>query len=102
MCEQGQIIVEKDISGNYLSEKQCITCPNGSVPEISKTPYNCISCSIGKIFDTNSNPPKCRCDLTNYITAGDECLPIQEVSFITSNYPPNIAKGIGFSQAEVI
>jgi hypothetical protein len=93
--------VEKDISGNFLSVKECVACQNNTFISSVQPAYECKACPLGTKWDNNTIPWQCTCDLTNYISAGDECIPIKEVSFITSNYPPNVAKGLGFSQAEV-
>lgn len=53
-------------------------------------------------YDTNQTPWKCACDLTTYITAGDECVPIADSTVITTNYPVNIAKSLQYSNEETI
>jgi hypothetical protein len=53
------------------------------------------------VYDRNSNPWKCICDLGNFTTAGDECIPISDAQFLLNNYAPNSAKGVTFYNAEV-
>jgi hypothetical protein len=100
-CNSGEIIVEKDIAGNFLPMKECVACPDNTFIASVPPAYECKACPIGTKWDNTTTPWSCTCDLTNFIAAGGECIPIRDVSFITSNFPPNVAKGIGFSQAEV-
>jgi hypothetical protein len=100
-CGDGEIIVEKDIAGNYLSSKICMKCPNNTYPVPQPPAYECKACPEGMINDKTSNPYKCVCDLTNFVTAGDECIPLEDAQFILTNYAPNSAKGLNFYNAEV-
>jgi hypothetical protein len=100
-CGPDEIIVEKDLAGNYLPFKECVKCPNNTYPAANPPAYECKACTGGKVYDKTSNPWKCVCDLTNYVAAGDDCIPMADAQYILTNYPPNLAKGLNFYNAEV-
>ena len=100
-CPDGSAIIEKDFAGEYLKEKICQICPNGTA--IGSAPiYECSYCGDGKIYDKTQTPWTCTCDLTTFVKAGNDCLPITEAQFITTNYPVNIAKSLIFTNEETL
>lgn len=100
-CPDGSAIIEKDASGNYLNQKVCQICPNGTA--IGASPiYQCSYCGDGKVYDKSQSPWACTCDLTNYVKAGNDCIPISEAQFIITNYPVNIAKSLIFLNEETL
>jgi hypothetical protein len=100
-CPINYIIQEKDILVDILLPyKQCKECPPDSYPGPDGPVYECKACPYGKIYEKNRNPWECLCDLTQYTTAGDICIPITESIFLTSNYPITTAKSITLNYAE--
>jgi hypothetical protein len=100
-CTDGEIIVEKDIAGDFLDAKICMKCPNDTYPVASPPAYECKACPKGMIYDRTSNPYKCVCDSTNYRAAGDECIPLGDAQWILQNYSPSDAKMLNFYNREV-
>jgi hypothetical protein len=101
-CPVGSAIIEKNSAGQYLPIKQCIQCPDGTYPGPSGPVFQCRGCPEGKIYDTNLVPWKCNCNLTSYVVAGDDCVPIAGSQIITTNYPVNLAKSLQFTNEETI
>jgi meckelin len=101
-CPKGNALIEKNIYGQYLIVKECIACPEGSYPGPNAPVYACKPCPINKSYDTNRNPWVCTCNMTDFITAGDSCVPISDSQYLTSNYPINLAKSLTFTFQETI
>ncbi len=101
-CPKGSAVIERDSFGQYLPAKQCLTCPDGAYPGPTGPVYACQPCPVNQIYDTNKNPWVCTCNLTQYISAGDACVSIQDSQYVTTNYPINIAKSLTFSFQETL
>ena len=103
-CESGFAIQEKDSDGNYLDGKICLQCPEGqyqgNTPNIPV--YECAKCPENKIYNKNTIPWKCECDVTNYIEYGGECLDKIEANFLNSEFATAAASSILMSDAETI
>jgi hypothetical protein len=100
LCPSNSAVIEKDVAGQYLTTKQCLSCPTGAYPGPSAPVYYCQACPPGQIYDTNQKPWRCQCDLTGYVAAGDTCVSITDSQYITTNFPVNIAKSMTFSNEE--
>jgi len=68
--DPGRVLVEKDITGKYLTSKECVVCPNhGRVSSIN--PYECNLCTHAN--HTMDNTGTCTCN-AGYTSAGSTCV----------------------------
>ncbi|XP_041844911.1 meckelin isoform X2 [Melanotaenia boesemani] len=85
-CPPGNILVERDINGNFLDEAKCESC-NGNSPALSAPNISGDRCD--RCHATFSNT-SCMCTSPN-ILAGGLCLP-------ASNLPTNVNPSVNYAQ----
>jgi hypothetical protein len=85
--------VEKDIAGNYLSKKECLTCPSNSYRDPSNY-YFCKPCPDSLM---TWNGAKCTC-ANGYSEWNNECLENSVYNPIISQYPIETVASIEYTQ----
>lgn len=94
------MILEKNLSGEYLETKECFECADNTYPGPPLPAYYCKACPDNQSYDKSSTPWKCACISPNQVVAGDECLSLADSQIITNLYPLNVAKSLTFNNLE--
>ena len=104
ICQSGYVIIEQNSeTGEYLDEKICKECPEGTYPgeSTNKGIYNCAPCEYGKIYNKNTIPWRCECDINLYSEYGGECLNKDEANFLNTQFPTASASSVTMVDSEV-
>ncbi|XP_030014872.1 meckelin isoform X2 [Sphaeramia orbicularis] len=88
-CPQGNILVERDVNGNYLDEAKCVAC-NGSRPALSVPNSSGDRCERCQASFTNTS---CVCSPPN-VQAGGLCFPSGSLS-------TNVNPSVNFAQLKI-
>lgn len=94
--ESGYLLIERDETGQLLTAgKQCLSCPNNSLPNPSDL-YSCLSCPSA-VMTVVSN--QCVCP-TGYLQDGNACLLQTQVDGI-SVYPASAAAVVYYQDISI-
>lgn len=72
-----EVIIEKDLQGNYLDTKECVAC-DSSAYYTGDFSYQCSACSDGNM-ERDANTHECSCK-TGYVESQGTCVASSEIS----------------------
>lgn len=101
-CPVGSVIEEKDPNGDYYQQKICKECLGDTYPGLQKVPvYECTPCPYKKVYNKNTSPWRCECDVTKYSEHGGECFDNVEANFLNTRYSSASASAVSFLDSEI-
>ncbi|KAL9644222.1 hypothetical protein ABK040_005683 [Willaertia magna] len=94
-CGGNQKLVEKDSLGNYLTNKECLSCGLNSIPDPNDR-YTCKSCP-DLLMISSADGTECLCP-TGYQKWEKSCIYKDAYQNVNSKYPADTASSLTYTQ----